>query len=331
MQETENFALSGGLVTGTSGAHRTMGSGNLAKEPAKKQPDEVILEAFQEVGQVLASARKEKKLTIWQVAAQIHIRQQYLADLEEGRLYDLPGRVYILGFIRTYARLLELDGEELIRRVSTMPNLPDYVRSQVPIPMRTEEEPNFPILIFSALFIVSIAIGGYFFLKPSSNSTSAKEVSLDITQPQEQEPAIRADLSLEKKVSDQPLEPPLTAASKNPPKPPVPKEETLVEKSTQPGDNEKNIKEVASSTKKIILKAKEPSWVEIRDEGGRVFFMRVLQRGEEFVVPDDKPGAVFNTGNAGGLDIFVGDQKLPPLGARGDVKRGIRLDTLHQP
>lgn len=329
MQETENFALSDDLVTGTSGVHRPMGSGNLAKEPAKKQPDEVVLEAFREVGQVLADARKEKNLTIWQVAAQIHIRQQYLVDLEEGRLYDLPGRVYILGFIRTYARLLELDGEELVRRVSTMPNLPDYARSQVPIPMNAEEEPNFPILVLSALFIVCLATGGYFFLKPSSNSTSEKDFSPGIIQPQEQEKAIQANSPLEGNSSDQPLEAPVAVVPQSIPKLLVLKEETLAQKSAQLGDNEKDIKDTVPSSKKITLKAKEPSWVEIRDEGGRVFFMRVLQRGEEFVVPD-KPGAVFNTGNAGGIDIFVGDQKLPPLGARGDVKRGIRLDTLHQ-
>jgi cytoskeleton protein RodZ len=308
-----------------------MGSGNLAREPASKQPDEVILEIFREVGHILAEAREEKNLTIWQVAAQIHIRQQYLADLEEGRLHGLPGRVYILGFIRTYARLLDLDGEELVRRVSTLPNLPNYTGSQVPIPMHAEEGPNLPILILSAIFIAIVAMGGYFFLKPSTNPISTETSLLDTSQLPEPKQESQSGSSTEEKASSQqPLEPfpavsPLSSA-----KPSALKEGAVVEKPAQPAkEMEKSIKDAASPSKKITLKAREPSWLEVRDERGRVFFMRVLQRGEEFVIPD-KPGSVFNTGNAGGIDIFVGDQKLPSLGARGEVKRGIHLDTLQQ-
>lgn len=307
-----------------------MGSGNLARESISQQPDEAILDIFREVGQTLADARKEKNLTIWQVAAQIHIRQQYLADLEEGRLHDLPGRVYILGFIRTYARLLNLDGEELIRRVSTLPNLPDYERSQVPIPMHTEEEPNFLVLITSGFFILLIAIGGYFFLKPVENSVPVETPLFDVLQLPKQGEKVVATLLPEAETPKQIPEPPLPAiVSPLTSKPPILKEEPVIGKPALP-PTDKNAKVATPVSKKITLKAREPSWVEIRDEEGRVFFMRVLQRGEEFVIPDNKPGSVFNTGNAGGIDIFVGDQKLPPLGARGDVKRDIRLDALQQ-
>lgn len=299
-----------------------MGSGNLARELTRNQPDEIILEAFREVGQILADARKEKNLTIWQVAAQIHIRQQYLADLEEGHLSDLPGRVYILGFIRTYARLLNLDGEELIRRVSALPNLPNYTRSQASIQMHAEEEPNFPVLMISAILIVLFAIGGYFFLKPADNVTPAEVATVEVLQPQSQEKEILAE-----EKPDQSLQPPVVVPPLAIPKTQVLKEETVIDKSAKPANKEPDAKAAIPDLKKVILKAREPSWVEIRDEAGRVSFMRVLQRGEEYVVPN-KPGCVINTGNAGGIDIFVGDQKLPSLGGRGEVKRGIRPETL---
>jgi cytoskeleton protein RodZ len=304
-----------------------MGSGNLAREPLSKQSDEVILEAFREVGQNLAAARKEKNLAIWQVADQIHIRQQHLADLEEGRLDDLPGRVYVLGFIRTYARLLDLDGEELVRRVSTLSNAPNYVRSQAQAPIRGEEEPKFLVLIFSAIFVVAVAMGGYFFLRPSANSPSTNLSSLDSLHLQENKQGTKIH-SPSEETPGQLLEP-SSAVLPSSLELSTMKGETIVKEPSQQPNVEKIIRDAASLFKKITLKAREPSWVEIRDEGGRVFFMRVLQRGEEYVVPD-KPGAVLNTGNAGGIDIFVGDQKLPSLGGRGDVKRGIRLDTLQQ-
>lgn len=305
-----------------------MRSGNLAREPLSKQADEVVLEAFQEVGQVLAAARKEKSLTIWQVADQIHIRQQYLVDLEEGHLNDLPGRVYILGFIRTYARLLELDGEELIRRIGVLSNIPSYARSNLPKPIPREEEPKFPVLVFSAVFIVVVAMGGYFFLKPSAKSASTNPLPVDSLHLQEKKQEAKIDSLLEEKMSSQPFQPYSVSGLPSSLESLDLKGETIVKEPSKVQNIEKVVKDAAVVSKKITLKAREPSWVEIRDEGGRVFFMRVLQRGEEYVIPD-KPGAVFNTGNAGGLDIFVGDQKIPSLGGRGDVKRGIRIDTLH--
>ena len=149
-----------------------MGSANLLKESTTKKPDDLILEAFKEIGQILADARKEQNLTITQVASKIHIRQRYLIDLEEGHLADLPGRVYILGFIRTYARLLNLDGEELVRRVSKSPHIPDYEKSQISKPMRPEEEPSYYALAGSVMLILCVSVGGYLFLRPSSTTVT---------------------------------------------------------------------------------------------------------------------------------------------------------------
>ena len=297
-----------------------MGSVNLAKDSTINQADEMVSSVFRDVGQVLAEARVEQNLTIEDVAAKIHIRQQYLSNLEEGDLEGLPGRVYILGFIRTYARLLNLDGEELIRRVNTLPNLPDYERSQVPFTTPSEEEPNSLFLVISGALILLIAIGGYLFMKPSSKAPPAQETALiDSMQPQEKDaPTV---LSVEEEGEPSQVLPL--------PLPPSPIPPTKLENSTAAvaGPSPFIDKAPAATMKKIMVKAREPSWVEVRDEAGRIFFMKVLKAGEEYVLPD-KPGSIINTGNAGGIDIFIGDQKLPPLGARGDVKRGIRLETL---
>ncbi len=40
----------------------------------------------------------------------------YLEAIEEGRLSDLPGNAYAVGFVRTYATSLGLDPDEVARR-----------------------------------------------------------------------------------------------------------------------------------------------------------------------------------------------------------------------
>jgi cytoskeleton protein RodZ len=97
----------------------------------------------------------------------------------------------------------------------------------------------------------------------------------------------------------------------------------------QAKDNAAKPQDTSPSSKQVTLKASEPSWVEVRDETKRIIFMKVMKGGEEYVVPD-KPGVTISTGNAGGMTILVGNKPLPSLGARGEVKRGLRIEDLQQ-
>jgi len=75
----------------------------------------------------------------------------------------------------------------------------------------------------------------------------------------------------------------------------------------------------------IVLEARMDSWVEIRDADGRRVFARILAPGERYEVPA-QPGLTLKTGNAGGLDVLVDGQKVPPLGDTGKVIDKIALE-----
>lgn len=67
-------------------------------------------------GALLVDARKQKGMSVADAANALRIRQIYLEAIEQGRLSDLPGAAYALGFVRTYAEYLGLDGNEIVRR-----------------------------------------------------------------------------------------------------------------------------------------------------------------------------------------------------------------------
>jgi cytoskeleton protein RodZ len=67
------------------------------------------------------------------------------------------------------------------------------------------------------------------------------------------------------------------------------------------------------------------SWIKVVDAKGKTVTNRVLKAGERYEVPD-QPGLILRTGNAGGLDVLVGDQKAPPLGDVGAVFQKIVLE-----
>ncbi len=110
------------------------------------------------VGADLRAAREQAGWTLPQVAAALRIRLAYLEALEEGRIGLLPGNAYAVAFMRSYAKILGLDPEEIVRR---------FRREAAEVNERTELEFPAPLpergIPAGAIVVVGlvIAIGGY--------------------------------------------------------------------------------------------------------------------------------------------------------------------------
>lgn len=83
-----------------------------------------------EVGRTLREAREARGLSLREVQMELKIRQRYLEALEAENLDLLPGRVYARGFLRSYARYLGLQAEELVDHL--LPVEPDPVPAAAP-------------------------------------------------------------------------------------------------------------------------------------------------------------------------------------------------------
>ncbi len=66
------------------------------------------------LGERFRAAREARGLTLSDVAEQIRIRSVYLAAIEDESWASIGAPVYIRGFLRTYARFLGLDPEEVV-------------------------------------------------------------------------------------------------------------------------------------------------------------------------------------------------------------------------
>lgn len=74
------------------------------------------MEGMQEIGSVLRAEREKRGCSLEQVYRATHITVRFLQCLESGAFEEIPGEVYVKGFLRRYAQYLGLDGEELVRR-----------------------------------------------------------------------------------------------------------------------------------------------------------------------------------------------------------------------
>lgn len=75
------------------------------------------MHALAQVGQQLRDARIARGEALREIAAYLRIRQDYLEALEAGDMSLLPGRPYVLGFLRSYAGHLALNGDLLVTRL----------------------------------------------------------------------------------------------------------------------------------------------------------------------------------------------------------------------
>jgi tetratricopeptide (TPR) repeat protein len=78
--------------------------------------------------------------------------------------------------------------------------------------------------------------------------------------------------------------------------------------------------------RRIVLRARTPAWMEVRDASGQVLLGRELAAGETWPVPNEA-GLVLATGNAGGTEILVDGVATAPLGGAGKIMRNIPLDA----
>jgi cytoskeleton protein RodZ len=109
-------------------------------------------------GADLRAARERLGWPIEDVAAALRIRQPHLEALEEGRIDLLPGNAYALGFLRTYAKTLGLDPDEIVRRFKAEASEVNRRTELVfPAPMPERGLPAGAVILLG----VVLAIGAY--------------------------------------------------------------------------------------------------------------------------------------------------------------------------
>ncbi|MFQ5974333.1 MAG: DUF4115 domain-containing protein, partial [Alphaproteobacteria bacterium] len=83
---------------------------------------------------------------------------------------------------------------------------------------------------------------------------------------------------------------------------------------------------LANQDARIVLRAVADSWVQVRDRDQNVLLTRMLRSGDSYYVPN-REDLLLLTGNAGGLEISVDGEVVPPLGPAGAVRRDVSLDA----
>lgn len=278
------------------------------------------------VGAELSQARERLGWTLPDIAAHLRIRRAYLEAIEHGRLDQLPGNAYALGFVRTYAKSLGLDPDDVARRFR--PETKQAARKPelaFPVPIPERGVPTGAVVLLGTALCVGAYIGWYKASgdKPGTEPVRAVPERLaTLATPPAPPPAPAAPAVTEAApapaLTPLPSVPPSSAAAAMVPTAPTP---SLIVAPSSPQSAQAALPEGT----RIVLRARAESWIQVRDRQGQVLLNRVLRPGETWPVPP-RLQLLLTTGNAGGTELLVDGTPTPSLGADGAVRRDLALD-----
>ncbi|MCA9960624.1 MAG: helix-turn-helix domain-containing protein [Anaerolineales bacterium] len=94
-----------------------------------------------ELGHILREAREARGLSLGEVQAQTRINSRFLEALENGNYAILPTPVHVRGFLRNYARFLDLDPAPLLERYEIYERQHPSPVVETPVPLSTQGKP----------------------------------------------------------------------------------------------------------------------------------------------------------------------------------------------
>ncbi|HLX47561.1 MAG TPA: helix-turn-helix domain-containing protein [Streptosporangiaceae bacterium] len=128
------------------------------------------------IGDTLAEARRQAGLTISQVSQQTRIRETIIRGIERGDFSACGGDFYARGHIRSIARTVGLDPDQLVREYDAAHGAPHAIRAaevfepSTPIRLKEQRSLNWSAVMILALVII-VGYGVYHLVSGSHKAT----------------------------------------------------------------------------------------------------------------------------------------------------------------
>jgi len=284
------------------------------------------------VGAELREARLRLGLALPDVVAKLRIRLRFLQAIEEGRVADLPGQVYAVGFVRSYAALLGLDAADAARRFRAEAHEGDRkTELAFPVPMPDRGVPAGAVALLGVLLMAGAYAGWY-------RISGDRPVSAEVVPAVPERLAALADQdappsSLSPQVASimpNPSTSALAAPTSAAPPPTAPPSVAFLPPVLPPSilsalAAPEPPAAPATPEARIMLRIKAEAWVQVRERQGPVLLSRIMRAGDSWPVPNGTQ-LLLSTGNAGGTELLVDGQATPALGSAGAVRRDVLLD-----
>ena len=285
-------------------------------------------------GGAIRKAREQVEMSLEELAAHTKLARTTLDALEADRFEDLSESVYVRGYYRKCAKVLDLDGERLIagyeaRASAMMANVPP---AKVLLAGSNPAEPRGTGRTVIAVLVVIAAVVGVLWWvqqdRPSSDTPPAL-VTPPVSGrdgPVEPPPVRRPALVLESQLgspsvsNEEAAEGALATEPETAPVPAAPAEANVPSPQTEPVETndapaagseraEPSADAPAVAAPTLVLRFKENSWVRVEDARGQSLASGLISSGSVRELRGVAPYTVF-LGFAPGVDVSLDGQAV---------------------
>ncbi len=232
------------------------------------------------IGEKLKNERLKQGISLQEVEKDTKIRKYYLDAIENENYSVLPPKVYAVGFVKRYAKFLDLDVEEYAElfKQAAYGTEPNEIIKEPPKKIRPqgiESSITWKNVLVALVFLITVIwLGDYlitYFTKDHNISPNKG-----------QQPIVEQHKEVDEK-SDKEITPP--------------KQQTGVE---------------------IVIEANQNCWLNVVVDNDSQY-NAILNAGENLTF-NGADKIYLKAGNAGGIKIIYNGEEMPPLGNNGEVK-----------
>jgi cytoskeleton protein RodZ len=265
------------------------------------------------IGAELRRAREAQGLAVADVAQQLKFASRQIESLENERFDRLPGPTIARGMVRNYARLLNLEPEPLIERMSPkVEPAPDSGRAQrVKQPVPFTDHARRSTLVYAGFSVAVLALVGVVAYEWQQERAAPQFVAPAQTQ---RAPEPQAAVAVAP-----PALPAPPAAEVAPSPPPEPVQAKALEKPQKPQPVSEAKPVAAGGVHSLEFICQEESWLEVTDGAGRALVSSLYAAGSERLVRGRGPLEIV-VGNARGVTLIVDGKPV-------DLKPHTRVDV----
>ncbi len=250
------------------------------------------------VGRALSAARKKKRLRYKKLSSELNIDESYLVALEEDNFDLIPGgEAYVKGFLRSYAKKLDLNPDEIIQIYSSArEKISDKTSGDLSLQLKKDninQIKYLPALV--VVFFLSLAfILGF--------PTHQKEQNLESFNEDD-------SIQLSEKFEDQNIEIPTTQIEDL--------DKIIFKVDDSPEESDRDLRELPPSKedelpKPVIsnqnitsIRVYDDCWLEVFSEKERLLYI-LAKAGEEYIFEEDRLKII--AGNFKNIEISFNDK-----------------------
>ena len=268
-------------------------------ESSMVQGEGAAPEAAVSLGKVLREAREHLGLSVADAAYQTKLAPRQIEALEAEDFRSLPEMPFVRGFVRSYAKILQLDAQPLLAALPqtnapVMPLVPNSV--EVPFPNAHSPQRQNLVWLGAALLlaVLVVAFAVWNFTTPSVKPGAAM---------------VETPVSSSAKPQIPPAAPVVDAGAIAPPAEPVqphaPDEKAAAAQDAPRIQPEKPVAQSDSLAQAAVLRLTfdEESWVEIKGVDDKVLSSQINPRGSELRMGGQAPFSLV-IGNATSVQLY---------------------------